>query len=255
MGDGADRSGSVVGHEAFPVGIDVWSIPAESSLSMGCSGVRRRLTCGGLVVPAESSLQSEPSGGRQGGTGSGPAGILRRWWIAALAPVLVVVLLLPNAWDVSRRPVDADLERVYGYLASLPKDTLVAAHPDLANFVPVRARRSILASTEVSMAWMENYYAQMKPRMVASLRAAYATRIEEVDAELGSVRGGRHVDRPWRMGEPPYFFPFRELESELMARGAAMGFALRVPPPDRVLFRSGDYYVIRVGACEDTKCP
>jgi len=179
----------------------------------------------------------------------------RGGWIAVLAPVMVAALLLPNALAVSRRPVDGDLERVYAFLTTLPKDTLVAAHPDLANFVPVRARRSILASTEVSMAWMENYYAQMKPRMVASLRAAYATRMEDVDAELGPYGVDVMLTGPRVWESHRTYSPFRELESELMARGTGVGFVLRVPPPDRVMFRSGDYYVIRVGACEEAKCP
>jgi len=202
-----------------------------------------------------SSLPSDRSGECYDGPGSGSASVLRRRWIAVLAPVLVAVLLLPNALAVSRRPVDRDLERVYEFLTTLPKDTLVAAHPDLANFVPVRARRSVLASTEVSMAWMESYYAQMKPRMVASLRAAYATRIEEVDAELSPYGVDVMLTGPRVWEDHRTFSPFRELESELMARGAGVGFVLRVPPPDRVIFRSGDYYVIRVGACEEARCP
>ena len=31
----------------------------------------------------------------------------------------------------------------------------------------------------------------------------------------------------------------------LLTRGRAQGFALEHPPEERILFRSGDYYVIR----------
>ena len=176
-------------------------------------------------------------------------------WVAIAAPVAVAALLFPHAVTVARHPVDQDLERTYAFLATLPKDTLVAAHPDLADFVPVRARRSILASTEVSMAWMQNYYAQMKPRMEASLRAAYATRIEQVDAALAPYEVDVMLSGPGVWAEHATFVPFRELESVLQAQGAATGFVLQRPPPERVLFRSGDYYVIRVGACEAPACP
>jgi hypothetical protein len=98
---------------------------------------------------------------------------------ALIAPVVVTLVLLPHARSVC--------EAAGGYTTSrtsmrssprLPKTALVAAHPDLADFIPVRSRRSVLTSTEISMAWMEGYYAQMKPRVEASLRAAYATTIE-----------------------------------------------------------------------------
>jgi hypothetical protein len=179
----------------------------------------------------------------------------RAAWTAIVAPAVVAALLLPNAVALAKRPVDRDLERTYEFLATLPKDTLVAAHPDLADFVPVRARRSILASTEVSMAWMQNYYAEMKPRMEASLRAAYATRIDDVDAALAPYGVDVMLTGPGVWAEHATFAPFRELEAGLRAKGAEVGFVLRKPPPERVLFNSGDYYVIRVGACEVAACP
>jgi hypothetical protein len=44
-----------------------------------------------------------------------------------------------------------------------------------------------------------------------------------------------------------YYEPFRPLVAGLKARGAEQGFVLQHPPADRVLFRSGDVYVVRVG--------
>jgi hypothetical protein len=152
------------------------------------------------------------------------------------------------------RPVDTDLENVYAFIANLPKDTLVAAHPDLADFVPVRTRRSVLASTEISMAWMENYYKQMKPRVEASLRAAYATRIDEMDRELEPLGVDVMLTGPAVWQTQGYFAPFDDLVRALQARGAVEGYVLKSPPADRVLFRSGEYYVIRVGDCMGGAC-
>jgi hypothetical protein len=178
---------------------------------------------------------------------------LRRW-VAVSAPIVVTATLLPWAVSVWNRPVDTDLEKVYAFISTLPKDTLVAAHPDLADFVPVRTRRSVLTSTEISMAWMENYYKQMKPRVEASLRAAYATRIEEVDRQLEPLGVDVMLTGPSVWQTQGYFAPFDELVRELRARGAVEGYALKSPPAERVLFRSGEYYVIRVGDCRGGDC-
>lgn len=178
-----------------------------------------------------------------------------RRWFMLVAPLTVVMVLLPSAVSLLQRPVNRDLENVYAFVAALPKNTLVAAHPDLADFVPVRTQRSVLASTEISMAWMENYYKVMKPRVEASLRAAYATSIEEMDLELEPYGVDVILTGPPVWQESAYFEPFNDLLQDLIERGAQAGFALKSPPADRVLFRSGDYYVVRVDGCVPGDCP
>jgi hypothetical protein len=177
-----------------------------------------------------------------------------RLWAALAAPGIVAIILLPNAIQVWNRPLDSDLESAYEFIASLPTTTMVAAHPDLADFVPVRTRRSVLASTEVAMPWMKGYYAQMKPRVTASLRAAYATRIEDVDAALAPYAVDVLLTGPSAWEKEGYFVPFDGIVRSLRATGERDGFVLRNPPTDRVLFRSGDYYVIKVKACNSADC-
>jgi len=178
----------------------------------------------------------------------------QRRTVALAAPALVAALLLPTAVHAWQQPVNADLERVYAYLKQLPNDALVAAHPDLGDAIPVRTQHSVLTSTEISMAWMKNYYAVMKPRVEDSLRAAYATRVEDFDAAM--ARHGVDVfvtgPEPWATGD--YVEPFRGLDRELKARGREQGFALREPPADRILFRSGPYYVLRTASCKPAVC-
>jgi hypothetical protein len=171
------------------------------------------------------------------------------------APLIVAAVLLPNAIDVWNRPLDGDLERAYAFIAELPPDTLVAAHPDLGDFVPLRTRRSVLTSSEISMAWMQGYYAVMKPRVEASLRAAYATRIEEMDAALEPFGVDVMLTGPSVWAKTSYFAPFDSLFLELIDQGHREGFALRHPPADRVLFQSGEYFVVRIGACQPQDCP
>ena len=171
--------------------------------------------------------------------------------LAALAaPAVALVVLVPHARAVNAAPVDRDLENVYAFIASLPKDTLVAAHPTLADYVPLRTRRSVLTSTETSMPWLKEYYAIVKPRVEASLAAAYATDIGTLDAELAPYGVDVFVTAPAVFEDERYMHyhePYQsELVGDLVATGRAHGFALRDPPADRVLFRSGDYYVLDV---------
>jgi hypothetical protein len=179
---------------------------------------------------------------------SGSGRRIERWAVIG-APLIAVATLLPYGLRLWNWPVDTHLEDAYAFIATLPETTLVAAHPDLADFVPVRARRSVLTSTETSMAWMQGYYAQMKPRVEASLRAAYATRIEDLDAALAPFGVDVFLSGPQVWNKTEYFRPFDTLVASLHEKGAHEGFVLEDPPPDRILFKSGDYYVVRVGKC------
>jgi len=165
--------------------------------------------------------------------------------VAVLAAVAMVAV--PSALAVWRKPVDADLERAYAFLRTLPADTLVGAHPDVADFVPLRARRAVLASTETSLPFMQGYYRSLRPRLEASLQAAYATGWAEFDAVLDPWGVDVFVTSPRVWRQVGYYAPFDALVRAARERGLREGFVLAHPDASRVLFRSGDVYVVRVG--------
>jgi len=165
-----------------------------------------------------------------------------------VAVLVVVAVFLPAAIRVWQRPVDHDMERAYAYLATLPRDTLIAAHPDLADFVPLRSHRMVLASTETSLPFMQGYYQRIKPRLAASLRAAYASSWEELDAALEPYGATVMLSGPAVWSKDRYYEPFNALVSDLRSRGGRTGFVLQKPNAQRVLFRSGEVYVLRVGS-------
>jgi hypothetical protein len=177
------------------------------------------------------------------------SGAASAWALSSCAVVAIGALLWPQANEDVMKPVDRDLENVYAFISRLPKDTLVAAHPTLADGIPLRTRRSVLTSTETSMPWLRGYYAIVKPRVEASLRAAYATDVSEVDLQLAPYGVDVFVTGPMVWNETEYLEPYdHEFFQDLLARGRDKGFALREPPPNRVLYRSGDYYVLSVRA-------
>ena len=65
-------------------------------------------------------------------SGAGPV-----WALCASAVVAIGALLWPGARADITQPIDRDLENIYVFIAQLPKDTLVAAHPTLADDIPL----------------------------------------------------------------------------------------------------------------------
>ena len=167
--------------------------------------------------------------------------------ISMAAMLIVFAAFLPTALRTWRIPVDRDMERAYAYLATLPRDTLIAAHPDLADFVPLRSKRSVLASTETSLSFMQGYYSRIEPRLRASLRAAYASSWEELDAALTPYGVTVMLTAPVVWSRTTYYEPFSALVANLRSQGELRGFVLKEPSAARVLFRSGEVYVVRVG--------
>ena len=167
------------------------------------------------------------------------------WTIALGAPLITVAGLWPSATRIWHTPVDQDLERAYAFISRMPVDTVVVAHPDVADFVPLRARRSVLASTEESQPFVLGFYGKMKPLIETSLRVAYATQWKTIDRLLAPYHGAVVLTCPAVWGQRPYYAPFKELVRSLNARGDVEGFVLQHPRTDRVLFRSGEVYVVR----------
>jgi hypothetical protein len=168
--------------------------------------------------------------------------------VSILALLFVCALFLPRARHLLARPVDQDMERAYAYLAGLPHDTLVAAHPDVADFVPLRSHLPVLASTETSLSFMAGYYGALKPRLEASLRAAYAYSWPQLDSALAPYGARVMLSAPAVWQKKDYYEPYASLVASLRSQGEGRGFVLEHPDAQRVLFRSGDVYVVRVGS-------
>lgn len=165
---------------------------------------------------------------------------------AVAAPIVVALALYPSASRAWHGAVDGDLERAYVYLRSLPSDTLVAAHPTVADAIPLRTRHSVLASTETWISFQLGYRSQLVPRLDASLHAAYASTWQDFDSVLQPYGVDVFVVAPYQWGERSYSAPFEGLVTKLMQVGEQQGFVLRDPPPERILFRSGAVTVVKV---------
>lgn len=173
--------------------------------------------------------------------------------LGALTAAAVAAAAVPAAISLARTlgtPPPEGQEEAYAFLASLPKDTLVAAHPDDASAVPLRARRSVVASAELSLPYHLGHYRRLAERIADELAACFASRWEEVDrlyerygADVFLVNATRYAEPRKRL----YYEPFEAAAHAAFERGAREGFALVDPPEDRVLFRRGAFSVVRLG--------
>ncbi len=181
-------------------------------------------------------------------------------------------------WTEHPWPRPAGFESAYAFIAGLPIDTLIAAHPDDADDIPLRARRSVLANTETSNAWHRNYYPQIARRIDASLRMCYAADWSEIDTIADTFGVTAFLVNTARFDPKhhvEYHSPFgpamreqitRSLEQiagsrEQMAAAGdapstrpASGFAFSNIPADRVLLSASGVVLVRVGT-SDTHTP
>jgi hypothetical protein len=140
-------------------------------------------------------------------------------------------------------------EAAYAFLQTLPKRTLVAAHPFDASHVPLRTRRSVLAAMETSLPYYMGYYRLIAERIFAELTATYALHLAEADTLY--TRYGVDVflvnRQRYTVEGQGYLAPFQDAIRSRLEQGQRQGFALLAPPEDRMLFRQGDYWIVRLG--------
>jgi hypothetical protein len=197
-------------------------------------------------------------------------------WIArpAVFAILAAVALggygVQSALRVSRNlgrtPAEGYPELI-SFLSTLPVDAKIAAHPRDASDFPLLARRSVIACEETSTPYDLGYYAKMKERISAELEACYAMEWPAVDrlakdfgAAVFVVNRARYP-ADFETIASSYFEPFRSALRESLdrafwdfvrrlrptsSRPAPDFFVLANPPPERILFASDRYFVVRL---------
>ena len=174
--------------------------------------------------------------------------------ICVISALVYGGLLTSRAVAIYRGPPMWDMpdgyENAITVLFALPANTRVAAHPNDANAIPLRARKSVLANTETTIAFNTAYYGEMKKRLNASFDMLYATDWPTIDSIAKTYGIGVFLLDRRRLTDPqdrPYFEPFQTDNVARIQRGIDQGFAMLHPPADRVLFQSGSVVLLRVG--------
>ena len=105
--------------------------------------------------------------------------------VALVAAVLALPGRVPPGQGCPRTPA-------MEYLASLPKDAVIAGDPHEIKCVPAAASRPVVISTQLAFSYERGYFLEGRERMHAMLRAYYG-RSERALAALGPRYGATHL--------------------------------------------------------------
>jgi hypothetical protein len=186
---------------------------------------------------------------------------VRRRWALASSTLVVVgagLVALPEFREDIVRFERGYETRLMAYLRQLPPEAVLAGWHDDLDVITMRTGRAGLISRESTQAYYLGYYRDIAlPRVEAMLDAFYSPDWSVID-RLADDYGVRvFIYRNWRARELPDEEPFKSIAARHYQalgqdaddpRFTAREPAMYRPPLDRVLFMSGDLYVIRVGS-------
>jgi hypothetical protein len=104
----------------------------------------------------------------------------RRASVAALLSAATLLGLLAVVPDHPARGWRCPQGPAVRYLASLPKDAIIAGDPRDMNCLPGTTRRAVVISTQLAPSYEVGYFHMGRERMFASLRATYSPSLDAV---------------------------------------------------------------------------
>ena len=142
----------------------------------------------------------------------------------ALLTGLALTAALLAATDDWARGTRCPGGAVNGYLASTPKDSVIAGDPMDLKCLPGTARRPVVISTQLAPSYEVDYFLAARERMFATLRAYYGSSPAAI-ADLGDRYGATHLwvrrdavryamthdGGRWARGDEPYGTYIRQL--------------------------------------------
>ncbi|MFH2145756.1 MAG: hypothetical protein ABII75_06995 [Candidatus Omnitrophota bacterium] len=142
--------------------------------------------------------------------------------------------------------------RLYQFIATLPKNSLIAGHPFETSEIPLFSKRKVFIEFELSMPFYRNYYKQIKQRTYDFFRLYYSSsfnEIKEVCIEYGIdyilVRKG-HFSRPYIEKYNFYIEPFNLQVRSIIENNFRNGFVLANIPAACKIYEDNDLFIVKV---------
>ena len=140
--------------------------------------------------------------------------------------------------------------RLYKFLATLPKDSLLAGHPKLMDPVPLFSQRQVLLTHELSLPYFLGYYELIKKRTLNFFDAYYAEKGEKI-LDFAAiykvdylVMDSIHFNPGYLRRGNFYWQPFNSYIRKLALERKT--FFLREPPSDATIFQYKTIYVLDI---------
>jgi len=87
---------------------------------------------------------------------------------------MFIFFLLPYQKNNGLSDISYPKRELYRYLSTLPKNAMIAAHPFIADSIPLLAKKKVFINFELSHPWYNNYWRTIKKRTFSFFDAYYA---------------------------------------------------------------------------------
>lgn len=171
---------------------------------------------------------------------------IRKTLYACAAGFIVFLNLgIKTDWDF----VDQSrYQALYSYLNRLPKEAMIAAHPKLADGIPIFARRKVLIKYELASPIYSHFWREIKRRTYAFFDAYYAENLSSV-VQFCETNGidylvvdKDHFTEKYLTKKRIYFEPFDTYAKNMISKRRI--FALMHIPEEEKLFTNDSIFVI-----------
>lgn len=155
-------------------------------------------------------------------------------WRNAIMILPVLLLLILSIPGYRLFYIWAPDHPLYDFLSTLPKDSMIAAHPGLANHIPVFSKRSTLVTSELTDPFYNDYYKQMSTRTRDFFRAYYAKDEKTVEEFCKKYRlsdivvNSYHFSDDYLRKGKRYFAPF-DSDIEKITAKPKQSYLLNLP--------------------------
>lgn len=169
----------------------------------------------------------------------------------AVAEVAVVALVL-SFFILGMSMSQAKLVRfpdgpLTSFLATLPKDTLIAGHPEDMDWIPIFSKRKVLVNREGSLPYHVEYYGEIQKRTYDTLDAYYADSLADIarfcrkhGVDYLVVNRSRFSSGSLRT-QPMYDEPYNaKIKAKIAGRER---FAALEIPPEKIVWQDSKFMV------------
>ena len=170
----------------------------------------------------------------------------------ALASGVVIGILLLHFNINQNAGMDnqSDKKEFFEYLGTLPKNSLIAAYPTLADYIPTFSKRKVFLNQELSQPSHDTYWLSIRARTYEFFDAYYAGDLAKVAKFCDKnhidylIVDKRHFSREFLEQRRLYFEPFNSYIKKITRDKSE--YALLQNLPKLITFQDGNILVIRV---------
>lgn len=172
-------------------------------------------------------------------------------WIYAFLGIVIFAFFAPNLQSIfntgSSQKAD---EKLYKFIAALPKNSLLAGHPEVMDNIPAFSKQRVFIMQEGAFPYLKGFYETVKNRTYDFFNAYYSCKKSQVyefckknNIDYMVVRRKDFTKDYLEKGKF-YFSPFNRHIAELVKKENFDKFALLNMPRQRIIFEDEKYFIV-----------